>query len=122
MQALHEHGGIPPGWRLRLPGGDPARGRQVFVAMACDTCHAVHGEAFDPGSAKPGPELTGVGAHHPEAYLLESILNPNAVIVAGPGYTGPDGRSIMPDYRERLTVGQLIDLVAYLKSLDPDPH
>ena len=46
----------------------------------------------------------------------ESIVNPNAVIVAGPGYTGPDGRSTMPDYRERLSVADLEDLVAYLEA------
>ncbi len=53
-------------------------------------------------------------------YFAESILNPNAVIVTGPGYTGPDGLSIMPDYRESLMVSELIDLVAYLKSLKSD--
>jgi hypothetical protein len=39
------------------------------------------------------------------------------VIVEGPGYTGPDGRSIMPDYRDSLSAHELIDLIAYLKSL-----
>jgi mono/diheme cytochrome c family protein len=122
MQALHTHGGVPPGWHLRLPAGDPVHGRQVFAAMGCHACHTVRGEAVEMGDTKLGPELTGVGAHHPEAYLLESILNPNAVIVEGPGYTGADGRSIMPDYRDRLTVGQLLDLVAYLKTLREDQH
>ncbi len=122
MQALHQHGGVPPGWQLRVPQGEPARGREVFVAMNCHTCHAVRGENFPQASTTLGPELTGMGAHHPAAYILESILNPNAVIVEGPGYTGPDGRSIMPDYRDLLTVGQLIDLVAYLMSLREDRH
>jgi mono/diheme cytochrome c family protein len=36
--------------------------------------------------------------------------------VAGLGYTGPDGRSTMPDYRERLSVADLEDLVAYLEA------
>ncbi|MBI3326807.1 MAG: CopD family protein [Nitrospinae bacterium] len=122
MQALHEHGGVPPGWRLRVPPGNLPRGREVFVAMKCYTCHAVRGEDFHQATTPLGPELTGMGAHHPDAYILESILNPNAVIVEGPGYTGPDGQSIMPDYRDRLTIGQLIDLVAYLKSLREDRH
>jgi hypothetical protein len=43
--------------------------------------------------------------------------NPNAVIVEAPGYTGRDGRSIMPDYRDSLSTRDLIDLIAYLKSL-----
>jgi hypothetical protein len=45
-----------------------------------------------------------MGEHHPAGYLAEAILNPNAVIVEGPGYTGPDGRSIMPDYRDQLSL------------------
>jgi hypothetical protein len=58
-----------------------------------------------------------VGRHHPAGYLFESVVNPNAVVVEAPGYTGADGRSIMPDYRDRLSVRELIDLIAYLKSL-----
>jgi hypothetical protein len=45
-------------------------------------------------------------------------MHPNAMIADGPGYTDADGRSIMPDYRDKLTVSALIDLVAYLRSLD----
>jgi uncharacterized protein involved in high-affinity Fe2+ transport len=58
-----------------------------------------------------------MGGHHPAEYFAESILDPNAVIVEGPGHTGPDGRSIMPDYRDSLTVAEAIDLVAYIRSL-----
>ncbi len=50
-------------------------------------------------------------------YFAESIRNPNAVIVTGPGYTGPDGLSIMPDYQDSLTARELTGLVAYLRSL-----
>jgi hypothetical protein len=128
MEELHRHGGVPPGWRLRVPPGDPRTGRDVFVKLECFKCHAVKGEHF-PGvptvSGDPGPELTGMGAHHPAEYVAESILNPDAVIVTGPGYTGPDGLSIMPDYRSSLTVGELIDLVAYVKGLggaENQPH
>jgi hypothetical protein len=39
------------------------------------------------------------------------------VIVVGTGYTGADGRSKMPSYAESMTLKQLIDVVAYLKSL-----
>jgi hypothetical protein len=34
----------------------------------------------------------------------------------GPGYTGPDGRSKMPSYADTMTLKQLTDVVAYLKS------
>jgi putative copper export protein len=116
MEELHESGGVPPGWMLVPPAGDAAHGREVFIRLGCFTCHHVSGEKLPP-SAGLGPDLTGVGRHHPAGYLLESILNPNAVIVKGRGYVGPDGRSIMPDYRDQLSVNDLIDLVSYLKTL-----
>jgi putative copper export protein len=116
MEELHGSGGVPPGWMLTPPTGNASRGRDVFVRLGCFACHHVSGEAF-PSSSGLGPDLTGVGRHHPAGYLLESILNPNAVIVEGRGYTGADGRSIMPDVRDQLSVTDLIDLVSYLKTL-----
>jgi mono/diheme cytochrome c family protein len=120
MEALHATGGIPKGWKFLMPPGDPARGREAFVALECFACHAVKGEDF-PKTAKrasePGPDLTGMGAHHPPEYFAESIINPNRVIIQAAGYTGQDGLSKMPDYSDSLTVHQLIDLVAYLTSL-----
>jgi putative copper export protein/mono/diheme cytochrome c family protein len=116
MTELHQRGGVPTGWIFAPPPGDAARGRKVFVALECFRCHAVRRAGFPPPSGS-GPDLTGMGDHHPAGYFAESIMNPNAVIVEGPGYTGPDGRSIMPNYNEGLTIKQLADLVAYLLSL-----
>lgn len=120
MEELHKHGGVPPGWRLTVPPGDPKAGREVFAKLECHKCHAIQGEHFPHAAKGPGdagPDLTGMGGHHPPEYFLEAILNLNAVIVTGPGHTGPDGLSIMPDYRDSLTVDELIDLVAYMTSL-----
>jgi mono/diheme cytochrome c family protein len=116
MEELHGGGGVPLGWMLTLPAGNASRGRDVFVRLGCFTCHHVSGETFPPSSGL-GPDLTGVGRHHPAGYLLESILNPSAVIVEGRGYTAPDGRSIMPEVRDQLSVNDLVDLVSYLKML-----
>ena len=44
------------------------------------------------------------------------------MILDGPGYTGPDGKSIMPSYADSLSVSQLVDLVAFLKSLTAGGH
>jgi hypothetical protein len=121
MDALHTAGGVPPGWRFTLPAGDAAAGRQAFVDFKCYACHAIKGEQFPlkPGeTATAGPELTGMGGHHPAEYLAESIVNPSAVLVEGPGYIGGDGRSIMPMYPE-MTLAQLANLVTYLKGLTP---
>jgi len=115
MAALHASGGVPPGWRFTPPPGDPAAGRTLFAALGCPACHAVRGESFAAPTG-PGPELTGMGSHHPAGYFAESIVNPDAVLVDGPGYVGPDGHSIMPMYPD-MTLGQLADVVAYLTSL-----
>ena len=60
-----------------------------------------------------------MGRHHPTEYLVESLVNPSAVLIEGPGYVGGDGRSIMPA-TPAMTLAQLIDLVAYLKSQGGD--
>jgi hypothetical protein len=116
MAELHASGGIPPGWLFSPPLGDALRGREVFARLGCAACHRVGGGS-PAASSGVGPDLTDAGEHHPAGYLLESVINPNAVIVEGPGYTGADGRSIMPSYADRLTVQELLDLVAYLRTL-----
>jgi hypothetical protein len=126
MDALHRQGGVPRGWKLMPAGGDARRGRQVFVDYGCPSCHAVKGETFGGagGGAQVGPELTGMGSHHPAGYFVEAILNPNAILIDGPGYVGPDGRSVMPSY-DSMTIGELTDVVAYLQSLldaDAEAH
>jgi L-cysteine S-thiosulfotransferase len=120
MKELHAQGGVPRGWKFLIPPGDAAEGRKVFVALECFACHEVKGEAFPSASKTPrdaGPALTGMGSHHPPEYFAESIVNPNRVIITGSGYTGPDGRSKMPSYADTMTIQQLIDVVAYLRSL-----
>jgi hypothetical protein len=122
-EALHAAGGVPPGWQFSLPAGDPTAGRGVFVQYKCYTCHVVKGEQFplEPGqSATAGPELTGMGDHHPLGFLVESILNPSVVVMDKPGYVGGDGRSIMPPQPD-MTVGQLVHLAAYLRTLTGSP-
>ena len=118
MEELHRLGGTPRGWKFTLPGGDAARGRQVFVDAGCFKCHAINDPGMpDAGAEKrPGPDLTGMGAHHPAEYFAESILAPNAVIVTGNGFTGTDGLSIMPSYADSLSVEQLLDVVAFIKN------
>jgi mono/diheme cytochrome c family protein len=129
MEEVHRGGGVPRGWQFAVPPGDAAKGRQLFQDLECFKCHAIKGESFPPSGGDPksvGPDLTGMGAAHPAEYLAESILAPNHVIVEGPGFTGPDGLSIMPSFADSLSLAQWVDLVAYLKSLteggDAPPH
>ncbi len=121
MKQLHmSPGGVPKGWKFTVPPGDPKAGRAAYAKFECFKCHAVKGEEF-PAVTKTatdvGPDLTGMGSHHPAEYFAESIIDPNAVILTDKGYTGPDGKSIMPDYSQSMTLRELIDVVAYLKSL-----
>ena len=119
MEALHAAGGVPPGWELTLQPGDVLGGRQLFFEQGCHACHVVQGAnlpTVPPEQVRSGPELTGMGTHHPPAYFLESIVNPSAVVVEGPGYVDANGRSTMPAYPD-LSVAELQDLVAFLRSL-----
>jgi hypothetical protein len=117
MAVLHAQGGVPLGWQPSLAPGDAAAGRRTFDELGCPACHRVAGERFGSEVPEPrGPELTGMGGHHPPAYFAEAILNPDAVRIDAPGYLDDGGRSTMPTY-DAMTIGQLTDLVAYLASL-----
>ena len=124
MEQLHRQGGVPPGWKFTLPAGDPKAGREVFGKLECHKCHEAKPDfpRGERGAGDVGPALTGMGGHHPAEYFAQSIVDPNAVVLAGEGFVGPDGRSIMPDYRDSLTFTELVDLVAYVKSLDGGGH
>lgn len=126
MEQLHTLGGVPRGWRFTIPSGDPAAGRKVFIELECFKCHAVKGENFSGAPAKQadevGPELTGMGDHHPAEYFAESILDPNRILIDGPGYLGPDGNSKMPEYLDSMTLREWVDLVAYLSNLKDPSH
>lgn len=114
-------GGVPKGWNFAIPHGDPRSGRELFVKFECYKCHAVKGETFPAFSRSPddvGPDLTGMGDLHPAEFFAQAILDPNAVILDEPGYTGHDGRSKMPDFTDSMTVRELINVVAYMKALD----
>jgi hypothetical protein len=125
MAELHASGGVPPGWKMSPGRGHAAAGLTAFLDLGCRICHNVQGVPLPEASMNasgPGPDLSGMGAHHPPAYFAESILDPNAVLVDGPGYIGKDGLSVMPTY-PHMTVAQLSDIVAFLTSLTAEkPH
>lgn len=64
-----------------LAGGDREAGEKLFkehAAAQCFRCHKVKGSGGD-----AGPELTQVASRNDRAYILESILSPNAKIAEG---------------------------------------
>ena len=91
-----------------------AAGEKLFAGLACNTCHLS-------GSQGRGPILTnlfgktvelqgGGTVTVDEAYIRESIVNPQAKIVAG-------FQPLMPTFQGLVTEEQLLQLIAYVKSL-----
>lgn len=95
--------------------GDPLQaGEKLFTEKACITCH------FSDGKGR-APSLNGVyGAKvlladgstitADDSYLRESLLQPNAKIVAG-------FQPLMPSFQGQLTEEQIVALTTYIKSL-----
>jgi putative heme-binding domain-containing protein len=59
----------------RLAKGEAAKGKAIFTAV-CGACHRLYGEG-----GMIGPDLTG-GDRHKLTYLLENIIDPNAIVPA----------------------------------------
>jgi cytochrome c oxidase subunit 2 len=95
-----------------------AAGKALYTnTLGCASCHG------DNGQGGRGPALTGLlgkpvqldngsTGTADEAYIRESILNPQAKIVAGYG-------PIMPTFAGQLSEEQLLQLVSFVKSLSP---
>jgi quinoprotein glucose dehydrogenase len=68
-------------WRVCLTGGNVEEGKKIFLERAevsCVRCHKANGDG-----GEVGPELTGLIQKRDRAYLLQSIIQPNAAIAAG---------------------------------------
>jgi cytochrome c oxidase subunit 2 len=91
-----------------------AAGEKLFTDLACITCHRDDAQA-------PAPQLKGLFGHTVqlqggatavvnEAYIRESIVNPQAKIVNG-------FPPIMPTFQGLVSEEQLLQLIAYVRSL-----
>jgi len=115
----------PSEYQAWLTGGSNSEtleqaGQRLFTQLACVSCH---GEGQGPGPRAPG--LRGVYGSKvkldngqtvvaDDAYIRESILAPQAKIVAGYG-------RIMPTFQGVISEDQLLQLIAYIKSLGASP-
>jgi cytochrome c oxidase subunit 2 len=90
-------------------------GQQLFQTLGCVSCHGAAGEGVR------GPTLAGLFGSQvslasgqtvraDEAYIRESIVNPQAKLVSG---FGP----IMPTFQGQVTEDQLVQIIAFIKSL-----
>ncbi len=99
--------------------GDPQAGETVYTEVAspiCSSCHSLRA-----GETIFGPSLAGVAVvagqrvrgQSAEAYLRDSIVDPDAHLVEG------FGAGLMPStYGTQLSDEQVADLVAYLMTLN----
>lgn len=106
-------------WLAGYTGESPAKsGEALFAKNACNTCH------MDNNGGR-GPSLNGIVGTKvalvdggvvtaDKQYLTESILNPQAKIVAG--YT-----PIMPSFQGILGQEEVNNLIAYIESLPATP-
>lgn len=108
----------PTEYQKWLAGGTEgslaSQGEKLFQKYACNTCHTQ-------GAGARGPNLAGIyGKSQPltdgrvvtvdDNYIRESILNPQAKIVAG-------FQPIMPTFQGQVNEDDLIRLLAYVRTL-----
>ena len=107
--------------KFTLPAGDAARGQDDFVKFRCYDCHRVHGVELPPGE-EPNKAIVELGGavDHLNKYgdLVTAIVNPSHRLATGyaSALVSADGKSKMTVYNDVMTVTQLADLVAFLRS------
>src|SRR5690606_37954823 len=84
-----------------LEGGDASRGKSVLLNHAAGQCTACHKIADGKGS-NVGPNLKEIGAKKDRRYILECLVNPQAVVASGYGniaITLKNGSSLAGQFR-----------------------
>ena len=95
-----------------------AAGEKLFAEKACITCHLANGTGRAPSlNGVYGARVLladGTTVTADDAYIRESILQPNAKIVAR-------YQPLMPTYQGQLSEEQIFAFTAYIKSLQSQP-
>ena len=92
--------------------GDAKRGEKIFwehPVAACKNCHILKGQG-----SPVGPALDGIATRKDAAYILESLVNPNAKLAEG--YTATP-ISPMPPMNLILKPQEFADVKAFIMSL-----
>jgi mono/diheme cytochrome c family protein len=106
---------------FRLPDGNADKGQEIFVELECNSCHQISGmELPAPPERGPVTVILGGEVQSIKTYgeLVSSVINPSHKLIRGypEDAISQDGQSLMTVYNDRMTVQQLIDLVAFLQS------
>ncbi len=112
---IHKVSGVGEN-EVKVVAGDPARGEDLFFnspTAACAACHRAGGKGGD-----VGPILDGIAVRGDKAYILESLMDPNARFAKG-----FEGLSIspMPPLGALLKEQELEDILAFLATLTTPP-
>jgi cytochrome c oxidase subunit 2 len=98
----------------RAEDSPAAAGAKLFQSLVCNTCHMGDTQGRGPVLTgvygKPVQLQSGGTVIADDAYIRESIVNPQAKIVAG-------FQPIMPTFQGLVTEEQLLQLIAYIRSL-----
>lgn len=103
-------------WLARgSPQGTLAQsGENLFRQLGCSGCHAgnpaIHAPRLEGLYQKLVPLNDGTFVRGDDKYIRDSILLPNSQITAG-------YQPLMPTYQGRISEDELLQLVAYIKSL-----
>ena len=93
-------------------------GKKLFEQLACNNCHREDNTGRCPNLVglfgQPVKLAGGNSVKADEAYIRESILQPQAKIVAG-------YEPVMPTFQGLVTEDQILQLVEYVKSIGPKP-
>lgn len=109
----------PADYQAWLSGGKAsdspvAAGGKLFQSLACSTCHKENSQGRGPMLTnlfgKPVELASGSTVTADESYIRESIVNPQAKVVAG-------FQPIMPTFQGLVSEEQLLQLIAYVRSL-----
>jgi len=103
-----------------LPQGDVAKGKTVFMKYECLSCHVLEGvqqpdiKNTDNISVRIGGETTQVKTY---AELVTAIINPSHDFSRGYALKliQRDGKSLMKNFNDVMTVRELVDLVVFLQ-------
>lgn len=104
------------------PQGDAVKGRQVFVDYECTSCHSIPNVDL-PGAAPLDEAVMplAVRLHRVTDYgdLLTAVIYPDHAVspkyLAAQNTSDGSGETIaMPDFTERMSVAELIDVVEFL--------
>jgi hypothetical protein len=107
-----------PAAGIYLPDGDPVKGRIAFTDLRCNTCHRIPADGIEQVvQGTLGPELGSKQAVLSKEQLATSIIAPshNVAFIDKKWRSGDVSR--MGDFNQAMTVRQLIDMVAYLRTL-----